>query len=110
METTDPAASAVLPSFSAPSTSATSGMTLETIMAQLQWIEADFGGSLDYLTDEMCQMNTRIGCIAHLQARIGSFRPSPSPSPEASANEGDNVDDDEDDASSSNNNEMTTSQ
>ena len=54
---TDPIASAI-PSFSAPSTSAASGVTLEATMAQLQRMEADFGGCLDYLTDEMCQMNT----------------------------------------------------
>ena len=57
METTDPIASAI-PSFSTPSTSAASGVTLEATMAQLQRMEADFGGCLDYLTDEMCQMNT----------------------------------------------------
>ena len=71
-------------------------------------MEADFGGRLDYLTDEMCQMNTwvsciarRQACIAHKQARIGGFAPFPSPSPEALA--------DKDNASSSNDNEITTS-
>ena len=71
-------------------------------------MEADFGGRLDYLTDEMCQMNTWVSCmackqacIARRQARIGGFAPSPSLSPEASA--------DKDDASSSGDNEMTTS-
>ena len=28
-------------------------------MVELQQMEADFGGCLDYFTDEMCQMNTR---------------------------------------------------
>ena len=42
-------------------------------MAQLQWMEADFGGHLDYLTNEMCQMNTRVGRIAHRQARMASL-------------------------------------
>ena len=71
-------------------------------------MEADFGGRLDYLTDEMCQMNTSVSCIARKQtcivrrqAHIGGFAPSPSPSPKASA--------DKDDASSSGDNEMTTS-
>ena len=41
-------------------------------------MKADFGARLDYLTDEMCQMNTRIGRIAHRQARVASFAPSPS--------------------------------
>ena len=107
---TDPASSAVPPSFSATSTSATGGVTLKTIIAQLQWIEADFGGHLDYLIDEIWQMNTRIGCITRRQSRISGFRPSPSPSPEASANEGDNANDDKDDASSSDDDEVTTSQ
>ena len=40
-------------------------------------MKADFGARLDYLTDEMCQMNTRIGRIAHRQARVASFAPSP---------------------------------
>ena len=110
VESTNPASSAVPPSFSASSTSETGGVTLKTIIAQLQWIEADFGGCLDYLTDEICQMNTRIGCITRRQSRIGGFRPSPSPSLEASANEGDNADDDKDDASSSDDDEVTTSQ
>ena len=109
MEATDPTASAI-PSFSAPSTSAASGVTLEAIMVQLQRMEANFGGCLDYLTDEMCQMNTRVGRIARRQACMVGFASSPFPSLEASANEGDDVDDDEDDASSSDDDEMTTSQ
>ena len=60
-------------------------------------MHADFSGCLDYLIDEMCQMNARIGCIARLQARIGGYGPSPSPSPEASLDdEGDNDKDDAD--------------
>ena len=54
METIDPATSTIPPSSSAPSTFAIGGETLEAIMAQPQWMEADFGGRLDYLTDEMC--------------------------------------------------------
>ena len=110
METIDPVTSAVLPFTSTPSTSTAGGVTLEAIMAQLQWMEADFGGHLDYLTNEICQMNNRVSRIARRQARISGFAPSPSPSPEALADEGDDVDDDEDDASSSSDYEMTTSQ
>ena len=66
-------------------------------------MHADFGGCLDYLTDEMCQMNTRIGCIARRQAHISGYGPSPSLSLEAFL-------DDEDDANSSSDNEMMTSQ
>ena len=73
-------------------------------------MQADFGGCHDYLTDEMCQMNTRVGRIACRQAHLGSFASSPSPSPEASTDEDDVVGDDEDDASSSGDDEMTTSQ
>ena len=65
---------------------------------------------LDYLSDEMYQMNTHIGRIAHRQARIDGFGPSPSPFPEASADEDDDASDDKDDASSFGDDEMTTSQ
>ena len=60
-------------------------------------------GRLDYLTDEMCQITTRVDRIAHQQTHLGGFTPSPSPPLEASANE-------DDDASSSDDDEMTTSQ
>ena len=104
METTDLAASAVLSS-SAPFTFAAGG-TLEANMTQLQCMNAH----LDSLTNEMCQVHTRVGHIARRQARLGGFTPSPSPSPKASANEDDDAGDDEnDDASSSSDDEMTTS-
>ena len=68
METIDLATSAIPPSSLTPSTSApsssASSVTLDAIMEQLQQMHADFGGHLDYLTNEMCQMNTRIGGIA----------------------------------------------
>ena len=103
---TDP----IAPSSLAPSTSAPSsaiGVTLEAILAQLQCMDA----CLDYLTDEMCLVNTRLGRIARQQARFGGFTPSPSPSPEALADEDDDASDDEDDdASSSSNDKMMTSQ
>ena len=54
---TPPAATA--PSTSSPSSSA-GGVTLETIMAQLVRMVAH----LDTLSDELCQMNTRVGRIA----------------------------------------------
>ena len=96
METTDPAASTILsslaPSTFAPSSSA-SGVTLEAIIAQLQRMDA----RLDSLTDEMCQVNTRVGRIAHRQAHLGGFAPSPSPSPKASADKDDDASDAEDD-------------
>ena len=60
-----------------------------------------------FLIDEMCQMNTRVGCIARKQACMASFAPSPSPSPEASADEDDVANDV---ASFSSDDEMTTSQ
>ena len=76
-------------------------------MAQLQRMDA----YLDSLIDEMCQVNTCLGRIAHQQARLGGFSPFPSPSPEASANEDDDAGDDEDDdARSSSDDEMTTFQ
>ena len=102
---TDLVASAVPPSSLAPSYSAIGGVTFEAIMEQLQQMQADFGGCLDYLTDEMCQMNTRVGCVARRQARMAGLAPSPSPSPETSL-------DNEvvDDADSSDDDKMTTSQ
>ena len=80
VETTDPVTSTV-PSSSTPPPSVAGGVTLEAYMALLQRMEADFGGRLDYLTDEMCQMNTRVGHIARRQARVAGFAPSPAPSP-----------------------------
>ena len=79
-------------------------------MAQLQRMDA----RLDTLSDELCQVNTRVGRIARQQAHLGGFVESPSPSPEASADkddDGDFDDDDDDeneDASSPNDNEMST--
>ena len=70
-------------------------------MVQLQRMDA----RLDTLTDELFQVNTRVGRIARRQARLGDFTTSSSPSPEASTNE----DGDDKDASSSNDDEMTIS-
>ena len=98
--------SAAPPTPSTPSTSApffsTSGVTLGDIMTQLQHMDAYLGT----LTDELCQVNIHVDCIAQRQARLGGFIASPSPSPKALA---DKDDDDEDDASSSSDNEIMTS-
>ena len=49
----------IAPSTSVPSSSA-GGVTLEAIMAQLVRMDA----RLDTLSDELCQVNTRVGRIA----------------------------------------------
>ena len=66
-------------------------------------MHVDFSGSLDSLTDVLCQMNTRVRCIPRRQAHMVGLAPSPSPSLEASP-------DDEDGVESSSDDEMTTSQ
>ena len=82
-------------------------------MAQLQCMDA----RIDTLSDELCQVNTRVGHIARRQTHLGGFAASPSPSPKASVDEDDDDgthdddDDDEDeDASSSSDEKMMTSQ
>ena len=57
-ETAAPSASSI-PSSSVPSSSA-GGVTLEAIMAQLVCMDA----RLDTLSDELCQLHTRVGRIA----------------------------------------------
>ena len=42
-------------------------------------MHANFGSRLDHLSNAICQMNTRIGHIAHHQPCLSSFAPSPSP-------------------------------
>ena len=101
VDTTSPAPSTV-PSTSTPSSS-TGGVTLGVVMVQFQCMDAH----LDTLSDELCQVNTRVGRIAWQQACLGGFVTSLSPSPEASADE-DSDDGDDDDASSSSDDEMTT--
>ena len=56
------------PSTSAPSSSV-GGVTLEAIMAQLVHMDA----CLDTLSDELCQVNTHVGCIARRQAVMGGY-------------------------------------
>ena len=98
----------------APSTSAfftlAGGVTLDVIMVQLQCMDAH----LNTLTDELCQVNTCVSCIARWQARLGGFIESPSPPLEASKTSKDDDDSDDDDgdedgdASSSSFDEMST--
>ena len=78
-------------------------------MDQIQLMYANFGSRLDHLSDEMCQMDTRIGCVTRQQSHLGGFAHSPSPDPSAEPyNSGDN---DSDDASGfACDNEMTVSQ
>ena len=103
------------PSTTTPS-SWNSGVTLATIMVQLKCMDA----CLDTLSDELCQVNNHVSCIARCQARMGGFMASLSPSPSLEAfedkddNDRSGSDDDDDadadeDASSSDDEEMTTS-
>jgi len=72
-------------------------------------MRADFGSYLDHLSNEMCQMNTKIGRITRRQSRLGGFTSSLSPEPAKSSSDG--GDDDDDDAScSETDDEMNASQ
>ena len=79
-------------------------------MAYLECMDA----CLDTFNDELCQVNTHVGCITRCQAVMGGFTVASSPSPEASEDESDDgsgsaADDDEDgDASSSSADKMST--
>ena len=86
------------PTSTAPSTFAPSfsagGVTLEAIMAQLVRMDA----RLDTLSDELCQVNTHVGCISQRQAVMCGY--TMASSPESSEDESDgfsNADDVEDD-------------
>ena len=71
-------------------------------------MKAEFRSHLDYLSDEICQVNTRIGCIAHRQSCPSGFIPSPLLV--SFIESFDSGDDDSDDASSStHDDEMTVS-
>ena len=68
---------------------------------------------LDTFSDELCQVNTSVGCITRRQAVMGGFTVASSPSPPASEDESDDgsgSDDAEEDtgASSPSDNEMST--
>ena len=91
IETTTPPASLV-PSTFFPSSSV-GGVTLDVIMVRLQCMDA----CLDTLSDELYQVNIRVGHIARQQARLGGFVESPSPSLEASKEEDEDDDGDSDD-------------
>ena len=54
-------------------------------MAQLVHMDAH----LDTLSDELCQVNTRVGHIARRQAVMGGFTAYTSPSPPTSKDESD---------------------
>ena len=70
---------------------------------------ADFGSRLDHLSDDMCQMNTKIGRIARRHSRLSGFASSPSPEHVKESSSLDGGDDDDDSASSSEtDDEMTT--
>jgi len=78
-------------------------------MAQLVHMDAH----LDTLSDELCQVNTRVDRIARRQAIMGCFTVASSPSPLASEDESDNGfgsddADKDDDASSPSDDEMST--
>ena len=97
----------------APSTfaplSSTGGVTLEAIMAQIMCMNT----RLDTHSDELCRVNTHIGCIAQRQAIMGGFTVASSPSFEASEDKSDDgyssddADKDDDDGSPSDD-EMST--
>ena len=100
--------SSIAPSTSTPSSSSGS-VTLKDIMAQLVRMDAH----LDTLSDEFCQVNTRVGHIIRQQAIMGGFIDSPPPPPKASEDEDDDGDTDasnakDDGASSSSADEMST--
>ena len=61
-------------------------------MAQLVHMDA----RLDTLSDELCQVNTRVGRIMLRQAVMGGFTVASSPSPPASKDESDDGSDNED--------------
>ena len=69
---------------------------------------------LDTLSDELCPVNTCVGCIARWQAHLGGSIESPSPFPKASEDEDDDGDSDnnnedkDEDASSPSDDEMTS--
>ena len=40
-------------------------------------MHANFGSRLNILSDEVCQINTKVGHIARWQLHLGGFAPSP---------------------------------
>ena len=101
------------PTPSAPSTfvstSSMSGVTLGDIMEQIQCMDAH----LDTLSDELCQVNTRVSRIARRQAVMGGFIIASSSSPPTSKDKSDDGSgsddaDEGDSASSPSDDEMST--
>ena len=86
-------------SSSAPSSSSQATISLTDIMEKLQHMHANFGSRLDHLSNEMCQMNTRISGIARRQSRLGGFAPSPSLEHVEESSSSNGGDDDDYDAS-----------
>lgn len=113
MDSSQPLSSSAPP----PSSFSRVEASLAAILDQLQLVRSDLGDiretqvihsdRLYHLVDGTCQMNTKIGRIAHHQSRLGGFPPSPEcDSSDASLESGD----DDDDTSDSSGDEMTTSQ
>ena len=101
------------PASTTPSTSTSSsstvGVILEAIMAQIVRMDA----CLDTLSDELCQVNTRVSHIAQRQAIMGGFIVASFTSPLASEDENDDGNgsedtDDDDGASLPSDDEMST--
>ena len=69
-------------------------------MTQLQHMDA----RLDTLSDELCQVNTRVGLIAQRQAEMGGYTMPSTPVASADKSDESNSDDD-DDATTSNDEE-----
>ena len=84
-----------VPSTFAPSYSM-SRVTLEDIMAQLQRMDA----RLDTLSDELCQVNIRVGRIARRQAKMGGYTMPSTPVAPSDESDADDANDDDDDVDS----------
>ena len=97
-------------SSSTPFSSYRVAVSLTNILEKLQHMHADFGSLLDHLSDEMCQMNTKISHIALRQSWLGGFTPLPSPKPTKESSSSDGRDDDDDASDSKYDDEMMTSQ
>ena len=74
-----------------------SGVTLKDIMAQLQRMDA----RLDTFTDELCQVNTRVGCIDRRQAEMGGYTMPSTLMALTEESDADDADDSDDEATAS---------
>ena len=110
VETIDAAPTSRSSSSSTPFSSFRADFSFANIMEQLQHIHADFGSHLDHLSNEMCQMKTKISRICCHQSCLSGFALSPSREfAEDSSSNGED-DDDVDGSGSSNDDEMMASQ